>query len=406
LKVAIIRHSEITPLDSQNVRLLRSGSLATYLADKDIDVTWYISTFNHFTKKQRGDNDFVIKQSDNLLIHYVKTIGYKKNKSLRRIVDHVLFGYHVFRLLQDTHYDVVISSFPTITSTFLALYHCRKRNIPFVLDFRDMWPSVFWQQATGIKKVWIKVLCLPAILMTRYALSYTNVILAPTSQYLNYAQNYVNRTKSDLDSVSPLGYKFESYSLCDSVVATLNKQARGRKIICFAGTIGDMFDFESLLVAAERLVSSHLFVFCGEGSKLANYRTRTAALDSVLWLGWLDKKELHTVFKQADMALAPYRNIDNFKLHTPNKFSEYLAYNLPIVSCLSGDSEKIVAISGGDMYLENNPQSLVRTISKLDQISDISVSANKAGAQQYFIANLDSDQIFSKVHSLILSLVK
>lgn len=125
MKVLLIRHSEVNPLDGKSPRLLRTGQLAKYLDAEGIDVIWLTSTFNHFNKTQRRIKKSQFKLFTGSLIEFIYTPGYNSNLSIARLFDHFIFGIKsfIFVLRKKEKVDVIITSYPTITSSFLiALY--------------------------------------------------------------------------------------------------------------------------------------------------------------------------------------------------------------------------------------------------------------------------------------------
>ena len=53
MKVWIVSTGEPLPIDGENVRLRRMGSLAEYLVKRGNEVVWFSSSFEHYKKHQR-----------------------------------------------------------------------------------------------------------------------------------------------------------------------------------------------------------------------------------------------------------------------------------------------------------------------------------------------------------------
>ena len=93
MKIWLLRASEFMPIVDGNDRLLRMGLLAEKLTNKGHDVTWFASTFNHFKKKQYSNKDVVVTVKDNYRLNLIHAISYKKNISIKRIINHQMLGY-------------------------------------------------------------------------------------------------------------------------------------------------------------------------------------------------------------------------------------------------------------------------------------------------------------------------
>ena len=147
----IIQRAEQTVYDDRNARLMRSGIIANQLEARGHKVTLWTSTFNHMEHKQRFDKSNLIKISDNFTIQFIKSIGYKKNFSLRRLIDEKYISLQ-FKSLLSLHKkpDVILISMPSIELGYEASKYAKKNQIPFFVDIRDLWPDVFYDVSKAI----------------------------------------------------------------------------------------------------------------------------------------------------------------------------------------------------------------------------------------------------------------
>ena len=77
--------------NSSNLRIHRHGLLAKYISENtSFKVTWWTSSFNHFTKEFEYEEDMDLKVNKNLEIKCLKGCGYNNNISLSRYYDHYL----------------------------------------------------------------------------------------------------------------------------------------------------------------------------------------------------------------------------------------------------------------------------------------------------------------------------
>ena len=67
-------------------------------------------------------------------------------------------------------------------------------------------------------------------------------------------------------------------------------------------------------------------------------------LTNVFFPGWIDKPEIESLAKISIASLAPYKNIDNYTLNTPNKIVDALMLGLPVLSPLKGEVAKLIEI--------------------------------------------------------------
>ena len=115
MKIWIVTIGEPTLLDSKNPRLLRSAILANKLTEKEIDVTFFNSTFDHTQKKHRFSKNTEIKHKEFLKYFFLKSTGYKKNISLLRLIDHFFIARNFKKVINKLALpDLIFCSMPTI----------------------------------------------------------------------------------------------------------------------------------------------------------------------------------------------------------------------------------------------------------------------------------------------------
>ena len=67
-------------------------------------------------------------------------------------------------------------------------------------------------------------------------------------------------------------------------------------------------------------------------------------LNNVFFPGWIDKPEIESLAKMSIASLAPYKNIDNYILNTPNKIVDAFSLGLPVLSPLKGEVAELIEI--------------------------------------------------------------
>ena len=254
-KIFFVRCSETTPLDGAAVRLLRTGQMFETYSEQH-ECVWLVSTFNHYEKQQRFP-DTVEKTAGKGEIVYLRTPGYDRNLSVRRLFDHFLFGVRAAAQLRRRMEagDICIIGMPTITAAFLAVRVCRAKGAAAVVEVRDQWPDVFWYGASGWKRTLVKLACLPLDWMVRQALQGALLVTAPSRDYREWAQRRFSVAPAKT-MVSPLGYRPSPAGAARpeaaSFVQALQERAGSRRIACFFGTVGRMFDLETVVAFARQ----------------------------------------------------------------------------------------------------------------------------------------------------------
>jgi glycosyltransferase involved in cell wall biosynthesis len=410
-KVILIRHGEVTPVDDVSPRYLRTGQMFFHFIGQTKRCVWYTSTFNHFSKSHRSNETFHKKINDHGEIIYINSPGYKKNISVSRLYDHFVWGGKVFWQLYKNRkdIDIIITSIPTIFSTFLVVLLSKIINVKVVVEVRDKWPDIFWMSAKGFKRKVIRFCSLPLKFMVKWSVENCTVCTVPSPSFDTWLQTFVNKKSTKKIQLSFLGYKkeeFTSSASANAIVEMMQKDANGRKIISFIGTVGHMFDLETIVQAAEKIDAKgeYFFAMFGSGDTLPFWQERTKGRSNIKFYGWTDKQSIDGILTGSFIGLAPYVNNDNFKGHVPNKIMEYSAYGLPILSSLEGYVNDYLEDNNfGATFINKNVNSLIDGINKIEEnaknYSDISKNMIS-----YYESNFMADTIYDSLYSLVKSL--
>ena len=115
-------------------------------------------------------------------------------------------------------------------------------------------------------------------------------------------------------------------------------------IILFIGNYSKVkFNFHTIFDSAEEIykISKNIkFIFCGDLKNL--YHDNFKKPKNMFFYDWVNKDEMRSLLSVSKMGLAPYNDLWDFNLSIPNKISEYLCYETPIISSLKGDTHSLI----------------------------------------------------------------
>lgn len=363
MNIWLITVGEPLPTDGAPNRLLRTGILANFLINRGHKVLWWSSTFNHVLKKQRFNKDTLININDNFSIWHLHSIGYKKNISFRRIVNHYQIVRKFNRLARrEPQPDIILCSLPTLELSAAAISFGKRHGIPVVLDIRDLWPDIFLNLIPVRFRSLMALLLSPMFGTARAACSGAAAIVGITPAFVDWGVKYANRSRSTLDRDFPLGYPEVLPSQEEVAKAEkfwnsygVNKN-KNRFVACFFGTMGRQFEIEIVIQAARRLEEQErdfLFILCGSGDNMAYYKNLALECDNVVFPGWVGAAEIWTLMRYSSVGLAPYRSSPDFMASIPNKSIEYLSAGLPVVSSLKGVLKDLLLAYNCGLTYEN-----------------------------------------------------
>jgi len=334
---------------AQDERLFRLAEFAKSLLSKDYQVTMFFSSFNHFKKIQRPIGTYSI---DSLTNHFIKTVGYRSHVSVDRALSHLIYSIRLKSIIKSLiPPDLVVLSVPNIDSGYVLAKYCYKRDIPYVVDVRDLWPDILFFSTRGILKLILTPYYYYLNRKLRFILNYASNMVATSPQYVSWAKEKVPSKNFEKAQVIYLGAKAPANAFKDST--HLDK-----KRILFVGTLSRQFDFQKVFDAAKKLEFRNdiQFVFVGSGDKLVELRAKEEEQRNIEFLGWLDGVALQEELNSSYLGLLPYVENVNFTGNVTNKFGEYLSYGKPLLVGVSGIMAELAASNNVGFYYQSAEQ--------------------------------------------------
>ena len=361
MRIWLINDGENLPVDGKNPRLQRMGMLAYRLGGMGVNVTWWQSTFNHYKKEYRSDKDTDVELTPQLELKMIhSSIGYKKNVSLRRLVHQWHMAKKFYKKAnQEPVPDLILCCMPTLEFLRYAVKYAKKKNVPYIVDVRDLNPDVFLSPFHGIMRVIVSIGIKPMQWSLTKGLRGAKGIAATSEPYLDWALKYAGRGHSNNDRVF-----YVAYPDCE-LPSGLSENSRWKKyenhkglICCFFGQFGKLVDYETIIKAAQICQDEKLdvrFLICGNGELLEHYQNlvKEKRLTNVDIPGWVNQTDIREIGYISDLGLMAYYPNEAFNMQMPNKFSEYLALGLGIALQPTGVMKKKIEDNSCGFHYEN-----------------------------------------------------
>lgn len=377
MRVWVIAAGEPWPTDTKETRLLRGGALANYLQARGHLVTWWNSTFDHTMKHPRFERSLEMTAGSGLKIMGLYGRAYQTNVSLRRILNHAQIAAEFKRLSTALSVpDVTFVSYPPIELADEVVRYTTQKQIPSVIDIRDLWPDIWLEVVSRPIRPLAKLALRPFYRSFQRTIRRCTAVTGITDAVIDWALSATGRPRNDLDHPFPMAYPECIYARNEQAEAYWsNLGIRGypeQFIVCFTGTLSRRLSAELLTViraAALLEVSSTkkvIFVICGTGEFEQTLRRKADGLGNVIFPGWIDKNLIWALMGRASAGLIPYPQTPDFLRSLPNKFFEYLAGGLPIITCLDGEVRRHVETNRcGEYYAPGNAHQLAGLLAGL-----------------------------------------
>lgn len=396
LNIWLIRIGEVIPFSSKDNKM-RNFMLAEVLSKRGHKVTYFTSGFNHQEKK------FVIKKQGlfffkkNISLYILNSIGYKKNISLRRYIDHRIIA-NKFRAKAEKleKPDIILCAMPAYDLTYEVVKFANKYKIPIIVDIRDQWPDLFIDYTPKRLKKILKILLSKDFANLKKTMSNSTHITAMTLPLLEWGLKNANREKTENDKIFYIGYEMSKTSKKPSSLPDLKKEKRF--IVTYVGTFGRNANPSVMIEAAKELNKDCLFILAGKGELLNKLKKESKRHKNVIFPGWLNKEELSYLFKNSDVGVCPTEKSLDF---LPNKAASYFSESLPVISAYSGELKSLNAKHKTGFYFSpNSKKELIECIEKLRKSSSL-YKKMSSNAKKIYSKLFDPNKIYSKFSDLI-----
>ena len=414
----LIQRAEPTPHDNNGMqRLMRTGTLASELCDRGHQVLWWTSTFDHYNRKHRFKKDRRVQVSKGFEIQYLRGIGYKNNVSLTRIIDNNLVAVKFKKLAYKEKIlpDLILSSIPTSELSLEATKLGKKNNIPVILDIRDLWPDVFLDVLPSYFRRVYPLFSKFIERKVRLSCQNASYITGITNKFVDWGVNHAGRIRNKYDQEFKLGYlpphiaKVEldrGFKFWEGIGI---KQNNNELIVSFIGTIGNVFDFEPIVEAAQILNKCDCnikFIISGKGEKLGYLKNKCKNLKNIIFTGWIFNYQILSLLKISDIGIAPYMPIPSFLETISNKAAEYLFGSLPIaLSVNKGPLFKLLKENNAGIFYGGSGEKLAEELLLVSKDKQI-LTYLKSRAFHTYENFLDGRIIYDKFINYLESLAQ
>lgn len=406
MHVWIVQTGEPMFTDGPNVRPMRAMNLASRLLELDHKVTLITANFDHFTKQKRFDSDKKLNLSQRLTIQFIDSPGYKKNISMMRFIDHFILGYRMRKIMREYELpDIAFIGYPPIETSWFMSGFFKSKNVPFVLDVKDAWPTNIVDAVPRKFRFIAKLILFPYFRMYSASATSATALCSITNTFLEWAQSIGKRNQTKNDFVAFLTSKQQAIDPIDVERAHswFKENVRidtDQLTIYFIGSLSRSFDFNPILEAAKALEIN--LVIGGLGEQYQELINLSQGMANVHLLGWVDLAQAQVIAEHSDLALAPMKPMSDFEMSIPNKFFDYMSRGKPILTSLKGDSLELVKSYNVGIYYSDASDLIL----KLQQIYQGAVDLKKMSANclNIFAERFDYEKVYGDVVSRLIQL--
>jgi glycosyltransferase involved in cell wall biosynthesis len=307
-------------------------------------------------------------------------------------------------LLRKTKYDLIfVYGVSPIFQVIPASFFGWLKGVPVVLWVQDLWPQS--AEATGYIKSSLILKALEKLV--RFSYAHTDLILVQSKAFI--------APVSKLAPKIPVLYypnSVDKYFYSPKKLVNLNIHSlESGFTVLFAGNVGKAQSMETIVLAAEKLLSFKeiRIVIVGSGSKIdwLSKEIKQKRLANIFLEGSYPSETMPILMRKASVLLASLKNQPILSLTIPNKIQAYLAVGRPIIASMNGEGARIVDESkAGISVRAEDPKALACAILKMYRMSDDQRLELGENGRAYFKSNFDEDALIDDLIKHFKSLVK
>ena len=351
-------------------REYRSSMLASALERAGHDVVWWISNFEHRSKKFRSSGWKDRRLSDRISVHIVPSISYRQHISLRRIAYEIVFARRVAaRAIGEVRPDAIILAEPALFVAPGIIQLCKRFDCKLIVDVLDLWPELFKIALPRALSPFHRIIFYPLYARRSRLFRAADAIVSVSKDYDELVRSIVPGKPTHVAylGVDVMAFRNTMQNDEQDVCSELGLAPKypEEMWVIYAGTLGDGYDIRTILSAIQTLSASGMpvrFLIAGDGpAKAYLFEHGVNKMHNATYLGVLDSKVLTRLYRHCDVGLSTY--VADSTVSMPVKLYDYLAAGLAIINSLGREVGEIIKVHGaGIEYAAGNPASLVDAI--------------------------------------------
>ncbi|AZZ36575.1 hypothetical protein CIK05_07160 [Bdellovibrio sp. qaytius] len=185
----------------------------------------------------------------------------------------------------------------------------------------------------------------------------------------------------------------------------LNQIPKNKKILTFAGNIGQAQGIDAVLYALKELNDPSLqLVIVGDGSAKAELEKITEKLEltNVSFLGRRPSDDMPALFSKSDFLLVSLRKDYLFSLVIPSKVQAYMQAAKPVVAFLDGEGARVVVEAKcGVSAKAEDISSLVSALCELLKADQSQLNEMGKAGQVYFEKHFTQAKVVAQIEDIL-----
>jgi glycosyltransferase involved in cell wall biosynthesis len=324
----------------------RFSMVARCLANAGFQVRWFVADFEHRSKAWREANEIGFEVQPGYTISIIKSSGYARHISLKRILFERKFANNVLKssIVNNEIPDLIIFGEPALFVADIYKKIAKKSQCPYIVDILDLWPEIFITIFPKFLIKFEKIILSPLYIVRWWFFNSAIGFTAVAPDYL-YVVGSNNEKKLKEIIYIGISNKFED-ELCIDKTLLIPQKNSDEIWLVYAGTLGRSYDIESIMklsiLIRDRGVGKVKIMVVGDGEMrivLEKFILSNLGIN-LFYLGKLNTGQLKKLYEISDIAISSYSKSSPVSM--PLKVYDYFYYGLPIINSLDREVSRLV----------------------------------------------------------------
>jgi len=299
--------------------------------------------------------------------------------------------------------DAVIATSPQFFCGWAGLWAARLKNVPFILEIRDIWPESI--KAVGALRSSLLIRALEHLELKMYRGACKIIAVGEGYREILLSKGVA----PDKVEVIPNGVDRELFSPREpdrDLERALD--AKGAFICAYVGTIGMACGLEIVLDAAQILLETGrndiLFLLVGDGAQKSELerKARERGLNNVRFTGQVSREEVPAYLSISGVVLVHLKKTPLFTTVMPSKIFEAAGMKKPIICGVAGKAAALIAkAEAGVNITPGSAEELAAAVVDLADQPDKRESFGEQG-YRYIVSRFDREELADRYLEIIV----
>ncbi|MER2998100.1 glycosyltransferase family 4 protein [Pontibacter populi] len=309
-----------------------------------------------------------------------------------------------YKLMRLKKPDVLWAVSVPLSVPFVVAQVARLRNVPWVFEVQDLWPS-FPIEMGAVKYKWMQRL-LYKMEYSLYKSASHIITLSPDMTAYVVAQGIDPAKVTTILNGTDIE-KADAVTEADIEKLRTNYKLHGKQVVLYAGTYGRANDIPTIMQTIELLATDPtiVFVLTGTGYYEALLQELAQRVPNLLLLPPQSRDQVFGLFKLADLSLVTFNDLPVLASNSPAKFYDSLACGTPVIVTNPGWTKTFVENYSCGWYTPaEQPAKLAQTIKQVLNNKQTLIEAGNRG-QQVAATLFDRQQLVKDLEAKLLEVV-